>query len=402
MAQGIYDIITVGGGLGGSTLAKVMAERGARVLVVERERQFRDRVRGEVMASWGVAEAQALGIYALLLGTCGHELPWFALSVGPEPGAPRDLRATTPQYTPSLAFAHAVMQEVLLQAAADAGADVRRGVHVRHLQAGTLPRVEIEQDGYVEEVRARLVVGADGRVSMVRKWADFSVRHDPERLQISGVLFEEMPTPREDTGYYLINPSLGQSVPLFPLGHGRVRAYLVHTKAISPRLQGAADLRRFVEESVKTYAPALWYTGARAVGPLATFDGAEVWVEHPYQNGVVLIGDAAATSDPTWGQGLSLTVRDVRVLRDQFLAHEDWETAGHAYAEEHDRYYSVIHTVDNWLTEVFLAIGPDAEARRAKALPLIAQDATRVPDHYISGPELPLNDTIRQRFFGEE
>src|SRR3989442_15175364 len=45
MAQGTYDIITVGGGLGGSTLAKVMAERGARVLVLERERQFRDRVR---------------------------------------------------------------------------------------------------------------------------------------------------------------------------------------------------------------------------------------------------------------------------------------------------------------------------------------------------------------------
>jgi choline dehydrogenase-like flavoprotein len=42
MAQGTYDIITVGGGLGGSTLAKVMAERGARVLVLERERQFRD------------------------------------------------------------------------------------------------------------------------------------------------------------------------------------------------------------------------------------------------------------------------------------------------------------------------------------------------------------------------
>jgi 2-polyprenyl-6-methoxyphenol hydroxylase-like FAD-dependent oxidoreductase len=135
---------------------------------------------------------------------------------------------------------------------------------------------------------------------------------------------------------------------------------------------------------------------------LATFDGAEVWVEHPYKHGVVLIGDAAATSDPTWGQGLSLTVRDVRVLRDRLLGHEDWDAAGHAYAAEHDRYYRVIHTVDNWLTEVLLAIGPDAEARRAKALPLIAQDATRVPDHYISGPELPLNDTIRQRFFGEE
>jgi 2-polyprenyl-6-methoxyphenol hydroxylase-like FAD-dependent oxidoreductase len=402
MAQGTYDLITVGGGLGGSTLAKGMAERGARVLVLERERQFRDRVRGEVMVSWGVAEARALGIYHLLLGTCGRELPWFALSVGPEPGAPRDLLATTPQHAPYLSFSHPAMQEVLLQAAADAGAEVRRGAHVRQVQPGTVPRVEVEQDGYVEEVRARLVVGADGRASIVRKWADFSVRHDPERLQISGVLFEEMPTPRDDTGYYLINPGLGQSVPLFPLGQGRVRAYLVHTKAISPRLHGAAHLPRFVEESVKTYAPAQWYRGARAVGPLATFDGAEVWVDHPYQHGVVLIGDAAATSDPTWGQGLSLTVRDVRVLRDHLLAHDDWDAAGHAYAAEHDRYYRVIHTVDNWLTDVFLAIGPDAESRRAKALPLIAQDATRVPDHYTSGPELPFDDSISQRFFGEE
>ena len=41
-----YDVISVGGGLGGSALAKAMAELGARVLVVERETQFKDRVRG--------------------------------------------------------------------------------------------------------------------------------------------------------------------------------------------------------------------------------------------------------------------------------------------------------------------------------------------------------------------
>jgi menaquinone-9 beta-reductase len=105
------------------------------------------------------------------------------------------------------------MQEVLLQAAADAGAGVRRGAHVRAVHLGTVPRVEVEQDGYVEEVRARLVAGADGRGSMVRKWANLSVQHDPERLQISGVLFEDMPTPQDGTGYYLINPGLGQSVP---------------------------------------------------------------------------------------------------------------------------------------------------------------------------------------------
>jgi flavin-dependent dehydrogenase len=42
-----YDIVVVGGGLGGSALAKVMAGQGARVLVVERELRFKDRIRGE-------------------------------------------------------------------------------------------------------------------------------------------------------------------------------------------------------------------------------------------------------------------------------------------------------------------------------------------------------------------
>jgi len=265
-----------------------------------------------------------------------------------------------------------------------------------------MPTVLVEQAGRVEELHARLVVGADGRGSPVRTWAGFPVQQDAERLLISGVLYDEMWTPREDTGYYVMNPTLGQAVPLFPQGQGRVRAYLVHPKAASVRLQGTAALPCFVEESVKTYAPAQWYAGARAAGPLATFDGAEAWVNHPYKAGVVLIGDAAAASDPTWGQGLSLTVRDARVLRDQLCAHDDWEAAGHAYAAEHDRYYGVIHTVDNWLTEFFLALGPEAEARRARALPLIAQDGTRVPDHIISGPDLPMHETIRRRFFGEE
>ena len=61
MASGTYDIITVGGGLGGSALALAMAEHGARVLVLERESHFRDRVRGEGMHAWGVPEARALG-----------------------------------------------------------------------------------------------------------------------------------------------------------------------------------------------------------------------------------------------------------------------------------------------------------------------------------------------------
>lgn len=402
MASDMYDIITVGGGLGGSALAKVMAEHGARVLVVEREKQFKDRIRGENFAPWGVAETKALGLYDLLRTTCARESPRFGVYTDPEFGEPRDLIATTSQQLPFFTLYHPAMQEVILQAAVGAGAEVRRGASVREIKSGGAPTVVVEQAGHVEELQARLIVGADGRGSAVRKWMGFPPHHDPEHLVISGVLFEEMPTPHEGTVYYVINPNIGQGVPLASLGGGRVRAYLVQTKATSVRLQGTADIPRFIEESIRSGAPAEWYAGAKPAGPLATFDGADAWVDHPYKAGVTLIGDAAAASDPAWGQGLSLTVRDVCVLRDCLLSHENWDEAGHAYAEEHDRYYGVIHKVNNWLSQIFFATGPEGEARRARAFPLIAQDPARVPDHVVGGPDLPADESVRRRLFGEE
>ena len=196
------------------------------------------------------------------------------------------------------------MQEVLLQAAADAGVEVRRSAAVREVKPGTVPSVVVEQNGHSEELPARLVIGADGRTSNVRKWGGFAVHQDPKRLLISGRLFEEMPMPPEDANSIVLNPNIGQTAYLFPQGQGRVRAYIVYHKSVSRRLQGAADIPRFVEESVKAGAAAEWHARVKAVEPLVTFDGAETWVSHPYKDGVVLIGDAAASSDPTWGQGL--------------------------------------------------------------------------------------------------
>lgn len=66
MSSTSYDIITVGGGLGGAALAKAMAENGARVLVLESKTKFRDRVRGEAIVSWGVGEVKNLGIYDVM------------------------------------------------------------------------------------------------------------------------------------------------------------------------------------------------------------------------------------------------------------------------------------------------------------------------------------------------
>ena len=100
MASTSYDIITIGGGLGGAALAKVMAERGARVLVLESETRFRDRVRGEVILSWGVAEAKELGIYEMMRAAGGREVEWGEMAIEGNKPVRRHMPTTTVPGTP--------------------------------------------------------------------------------------------------------------------------------------------------------------------------------------------------------------------------------------------------------------------------------------------------------------
>jgi 2-polyprenyl-6-methoxyphenol hydroxylase-like FAD-dependent oxidoreductase len=413
MPQPQYDIVTVGGGLGGSALAMAMAQHGARVLVIEQENRFRDRVRGEGILPWGVEEMRRLGIYELIRDRCGRECRYLVTGslqfttasspLGERAGmARRDLVATTPQHAPCLSFFHPAMQETLLAAAAAAGAEVRRGVTVTAVSPGVPGSVRFANGGRVEEVRARLIVGADGRNSMVCKWGGFDVRHDPQWWLIAGVLLEGVAEFDESTLYIISSMRAGREAILFPLGEKRARAYLIYEANAGPRLSGETAMLRFTAESVETGIPAEFYADVHAAGPLATFNGADHWIEHPYRNGIVLVGDAAASSDPTFGQGLSLTVRDVRVLRDHLLADNDWDAACNAYAGEHDRHYGAIHRVSGWWNAIFWDRARDAELRRKNLLPLLAREPGRIPDHFFGGPDLPADESIRRRFFGED
>jgi len=395
MAAASYDIITVGGGIAASALARAMAERGAKVLVLERERQFKDRVRGEAVVSWGVAEANELGICDLLQEKCGHDVPYVEAGSGV-----RDLRATTLQKLPLLSFPHQVMQETLLAAAENAGAQVRRGVSVEQIECGAEPSVVVDGHGH-ERISARLVVVADGRGSAARKWTGFPICEQSNGYYVAGVLLINVHMSTE-IFYAVFNAELGTWIGLIPQAGEQFRAYFVYPKTMGYRLQGEAMLGLFVRESAKTYPPiADCCADAKSIGPLASFDASDNWVEHPYRDGVALIGDAAATSDPTYGQGLSFALRGARVLRDELTGNSDWEAAGHRYADQHQRSFHACHVVEGWLRTVFQDPSAEAAALRARAMPLIAKDPTRVPDHIFSGPDLPLNEQVRARFFGE-
>jgi flavin-dependent dehydrogenase len=62
------DVVVVGAGIAGASIAAVLARGGLEVLLLERQRAYRDRVRGEYMAPWGVLEARAVGLETAIRG----------------------------------------------------------------------------------------------------------------------------------------------------------------------------------------------------------------------------------------------------------------------------------------------------------------------------------------------
>lgn len=407
-----HDVIVIGGGVGGASVAHALATAGVRVLVLEREERFRDRVRGDMVDPWGVAEARRLGLADGVLDRVSVRIVTWRTTVAPLPGRDRDLPSTTPSGEAVLAFYHPEAQEALLLAAAAAGAEVLRGAVVEGIENAAGPglpatvtfrrRGRSRAETVTEHATARLVVGADGRDSAVRGWAGFELQRDAPRLVLAGTVLHGLSAPVEEANVFFA-PSAGLLAIVIPIGAGRHRVYGGYElNGGRLRLSGPSSLPRFLDLVARAGAPVEWFEPAERAGPLTAFDGADRWVDAPYQGGVVLVGDAAASSDPSFGCGMALTLRDARVLTEALLAEDDWARACVRYAAEHDRYYGALHRITDWLTRVYRDTGPAADALRRRAFPLFAADPSRVPDVVGWGPDGPSDETARRRFFGEE
>src|SRR5215470_3106324 len=252
-----FDLITVGGGLGASALAIAMARQGARVLILEKEEKFRDRVRGEYLSTWGVAEARELGIADLLLEDCAKECPWIEMGFGP-----RNVAETTAQGMSPITYSHPEMQEVLLAEAEKSGVQVRRGSIVQGIEPNASRPVVTTRNGKDERLGARLVIGCDGRGSAVRKWAQFESHKNAQPFQFAGVLLTGV-AGRDDLTKFLFNPELGLVVATVPQTRQRWRAYLGYPVGAGLALQGADKLKHFLAESAKV-APGVGESYANA------------------------------------------------------------------------------------------------------------------------------------------
>jgi 2-polyprenyl-6-methoxyphenol hydroxylase-like FAD-dependent oxidoreductase len=320
--------------------------------------------------------------------------------VRPKTGEPRSSHVPTSLNvgTTPLRISHPDMQEALLSHAADQGAKVMRGTRVTNIQTGNL---EYSTSGKLDDLSARIVVSTEGRNATARNLFP-SDRHkvDPEIRSISGLILDDVPAPMDAN--IISSDDDGHLVIMFPQGNGRVRSYLSFSSEEGRMYSGPKDYEQFITDSIELSGWNDYYEPATPSGLLATFKATESWIDHPYQDGIALLGDAAAISDPTFGQGLSLTLRDARTLSDALQSNEDWELAGHEYAESHDRYWKTLHTYTGWISDLFYSWGPENIERKKLAMEKRELNIEMDPSVLLEGPDTELTEEIRKWFFGED
>lgn len=364
--MGGFDVVIVGGGIAGSALGAVLAPKGLSVLVLERQIEYRDRVRGETMLPWGVAEAQRLGLDETLLGAgggyCGSFVPYDE-TVDPAvaEAAALPLSMMMPGVPGALNVGHPQASEALNRFAGERGAVVVRGVGDVEVVAGTAPMVRYELDGDLHEVACRIVIGADGRQSSVRRGLGIVLEQIESTMSLGGMLIADSEWPSdvgaigtEGTRHFLV----------FPRPDGFVRLYVA--KQPNADTAGAGREQAMLDAFRLNCVPGSErLSTARVAGPCAYYRGTDSWIEEPAADGVVLVADAAGWSDPIIGQGLSVAMRDVRLVSDVLVSSDDWSPGAFApYVQERAERMRRLRVAAYVDTQIRCTFTPAGAARR--------------------------------------
>lgn len=367
-----YDIIIVGGGIAGSGLGTALARGGKSVLVLEKSLEFRDMVRGEWIAPWGVVEARRIGIYDDLLTANDHHIARhieYGDGLDPAEGDARGLAlAMLPGVPGPLSLGHPQACQALFGAAVGAGATAVRGVEEIEVTAGPAPAVSYTVDGERRTAHARLVVGADGRGSVVRRQVGAELYQDPTHHYFAGLLVEDADDWPTDVQSMGTEGDLQYFV--FPQSPGKARLYLGFPTEQKSRFAGHDAAQRFLDAFQFASVPNSGCIAAgRAAGPCHAIPNQSTWVDNPVAPGAVLLGDAAGYNDPIIGQGLASTLRDVRLVGELLLGSDRWETGlFEPYVEERRERMRRLRLVAAIDSVVHAEFGPEATARKLRVL----------------------------------
>src|SRR3954454_20514495 len=230
MASGtVVDVAVVGGGPAGAAVAARVARTGRSVVVLERAPAWRWRASGGFPSPAAVDALRRTGLDEAAVRRVARPIPAmvvtsasatsFALTYGADAGG-----------EPAVGFDRSALDPALLDLASRAGAVVRRGASVSQVRFPADPRdpavVSLQDDHGRTELRARVVVGADGPRSVVARALDV---HRPIRLAPRVGLSYHVADPRPDTALVSARMQVLRDgyVGLAPVPGGRINVGIV-------------------------------------------------------------------------------------------------------------------------------------------------------------------------------
>lgn len=197
----------------------------------------------------------------------------------------------------------------------------------------------------------------------MRRQAGIELQRQEAANYIAGLLLDDLAVP--DDADALVAEGEVFFV-LFHQGHGRARAYVIVGRSGQHRFSGRDATSRFLEAAtLRTFPWGQELANGTPAGPCATYPGDDTWTDRPFADGVVLIGDAAGWNDPIIGEGLSISMRDARMIRDLILAGATTAADFAPYGEERVERMRRLRLLADVVAVTFAEDADNRPARRA-------------------------------------
>ena len=315
-------VLVVGAGPAGAAMALLLARCGLGVTLVERETSFERVFRGEGLMPLGIDALFEMRLRGVLESIPSRRLQswniWIdgeEVFVIPEPVDELGERAMRVVSQPAL------LEKMVEEAGRYPSFSFERGTRVHDLIHDAGDRIvgaELRTDDGTREVRADLVIGTDGRGSLVRTRTGLQLELLPEQYD---VLWFKMPAPealREGCSFMIAVAAKQHSAICYTSWDGRIQYGLIMPKG------GLKELREkdWVSESVRSaprwLAEHVFAKRGEIEGPtrLNVVVGRSPRWTVP---GMLLLGDAAHPMSPVRAQGINLALRDAIVAANHLV-----------------------------------------------------------------------------------
>jgi 2-polyprenyl-6-methoxyphenol hydroxylase-like FAD-dependent oxidoreductase len=291
----------------------LLARAGLRVVVLEQATFPRDTLSTHCLQADALAFLERLGVTEEVRATGAPYLRFFELrqddvaSRVEIPQRPGDVGGIA-------SVRRMLLDPILAHAAAEAGAEIRMGTRVTGLveEGGRVLGVRARRDGAQSVIRARVVVGADGRNSTVaRLVAARKYNLAPNERFAYWAFFEDAEWPWDST--FVFHRWADRVVLAGPADSGLVQVIVLPQLSELPRFRG--DLERSFMEYARSCGPVRTaLEGARRNGKFFGMLRWEGFFREPSGPGWALAGDAGHFKDPTPAGGIQDAFRQVESL----------------------------------------------------------------------------------------